>query len=315
MIIDSHHHLWNDPGGFGDAYDVATLRADLAGSDVGATVYVECYHHYDPARPAHLRSVAETEWAAALLPACTAGPRIGAAIVGNADLTDPATREEALGAHVAAGQGRLRGIRQCTAWDPDPTLNAARLGTREGMMLSPEMRGGLELLGAHDLHYETYLYHPQLGELAALARSVPQVPIVLNHVGTPLFGGRHDDPAAIFADWREGMAGLADCRNVVVKIGGLLMHQGVVEAGRRRRGGADWTAAELIEALRPWVAETLALFGPGRCLFESNFPMDRGACTYPVLLAAYRELLAGLPAADQDQVLRANAARLYRISD
>ena len=145
-------------------------------------------------------------------------------------------------------------------------------------------------------------------------RAAPSVPMVLNHVGTPLFGGRFDDPRAIFAQWREGMARLAERPNVVVKIGGMLMHHGVAEAMRRSRGEEAWTAPALVAELGPWLAETIALFGPGRCLFESNFPMDRGHCTYPVLIAAYRELLAGLPVADQDQVLRANAARLYRVS-
>lgn len=317
-ILDSHQHFWAAaPGAHAHEYLPADYLAECraGGLDVRATVFVECLTAYDHTLPPALRSTGETRFAAGLGAVHGAkAPHLAAAIIANADpLAHSLPFADVLDAHVSAGAGRLRGIRRCAAWDADPALTYAVLEPFEGMLRHPRYAEAARILAARDLLFETWLYHPQLEDLADLAASVPACTFVLDHAGTPLASGRYAgiDPAPA---WREGIARLAERPNVHVKLGGLITPGGLLDQVRAARGLDRWTRDALAEALAPWVGHLVACFGADRCLFESNFPVDRAHCDLATLVHAYADATAAFGVETQQAIMGGNAARLYRIA-
>ena len=311
-IVDAHHHLFDRPA---RRYAAEDLLADLAGGHrVTDTVYLQCGEAYRTEGPAHLRPVGETEAMEALAArsAATPGsPRLCAAIVGHADLTRGAAAAEVLEAHLAASPQRFRGIRQTSAWEPDPAF--VRVGPRPGpgLLLDRRFREGFATLAPLGLSFDAWLYHPQLDDLVDLARAFPDTSIVLDHVGGPLglggYAGRRDE---VFAQWRAGIGRLAACPNVTIKLGGMGMRLfgfGFHEAPEPP------SSAALAEAWRPYVHECIEAFGAQRCMFESNFPVDQLSCDYVVLWNAFKRLAAGCSPAEKAALFAGTAARVYRI--
>ena len=191
MTIDADHHQW--PGaadGIHDSgYMAADYATDIAGLGVQATVFEECLTRYDPALPLPLRSVGETRFAASAAADAPGGPKLCAAIVANADPFAEMDFGTILDAHVQAASGRLRGIRPCAAWDDDPAFSFASLETRPSMLTDPRYAAALRVLAGRGMVFDTWVYHPQIGDVAALARAVPDCPMVLDQAGTPLGTG------------------------------------------------------------------------------------------------------------------------------
>jgi predicted TIM-barrel fold metal-dependent hydrolase len=311
-IVDAHVHLWD--GRF-RRHLVEDVRAEAAGHHVTDVVFVECMWRYRPDGPEELRPVGETEAVAALAARAdgggeSGGPRIGA-IVGHADLGLGDRLEDVLDAHVAAGGGRLRGIRQSAAWDADPAV-PDHPGVPRGLLAEPRVRRGVALLGRRGLSFDSWAYHTQLGEVADLARAAEATTIVVDHLGGPLkaasYGGRGDVDEA----WRAGMTRLAGCPNVVVKLGGVGMDfvHGTEWSQRPRPPGSDEVVARFGDAIA-WCIDT---FGPSRCLFESNYPVDRQSLGYTVIWNAFQKIAARYGEAEQDELFAGTAARVYRIS-
>ncbi len=312
-IVDSHHHLWMALEGFHQhAYRVEDYVADASGL-VRATVFVECNTAYDRSLPGPLQSTGETRFAAALATHIPGGPDMIEAIVAHADPLAEMAFEAIVDAHLAVAGGRLRGIRRSAAWDEDTSLVYAVLETHRTMLADSRFATALRALVERELLFETWIYHHQLDELAALARACPDCPIVLDHAGTPLASGRHAGSSLTWPEWRDGMARLAERPNVHVKIGGFCVPGTSVDAVRIAQGLERWTAKALADALQPWLEHLLACFGAERCLFESNFPIDRLTCDFQELVQAYSMALSGLDEAKRTALFGGNAARLYRI--
>jgi len=322
VIIDAHQHFW---GGEGEAHgspylppqyldDVAPLAAALR-----ASVFIECNTHYDAMVPSALQATGETRFAANI-GALHAGSNIclAAALVGFADPFDGRVPFEAvLDAHLAAAPDRLRAIRRCAAWDEDETLNYQILRTRRGMLGETRLEAALHALAERDLMFETWIYHTQIRELAGLARAVPECTIILDHAAIPLAKGRFTGAPDLTSNWRDATARLAEMPNVQVKIGGLITPGTAVDATLARRGLRRWTSATLAEALAPYLEHLVRSFGADRCLFESNFPVDKRRCDFPTLVEAYTLALGGISGIGAEQraaIFAANAARLYRIA-
>jgi predicted TIM-barrel fold metal-dependent hydrolase len=312
-IVDPHHHLWDRPDW---RYLLPELLADTGqGHNIVATVFVQCRAMHRAEGPEAFRPVGETEFVngiAAMSASGGYGPtRVAAGIVGHVDLRIGARAHEVLEAHIAAGGGRFRGIRHISAWDPDPiVMNPAYQPPRD-MLHRPEFCEGFSRLAPLDLSFDAWLYHPQIPDLTALARAFPETRIVLDHVGGPLgihsYAGRRDE---VFATWHAGMRELATCPNVCVKLGGLGM----------RINGMGFEEAEdppssdtLATAWRPYIETTIGLFGAGRCMFESNFPVDKGSYGYGVFWNACKKLAAGAGAAERTALFSGTAARFYRL--
>ncbi len=304
-ICDAHHHLWLRTGW---PYVVDDLLADIATvPHVTRTVFVECGAWYHEAGPEHLRSVGETEWVAANTDAA-----LTQGIVGATDLRLGALTEEALDAHVAAGQGRFRGIRQRATWDASPLIRAGEPDPGPSLLLDPDFRRGIAALARRGLSFDAWLYFPQLTELVDLARAFPDATIVLNHFGGPIVMGPYTDRIATLARWRELIVEVAACPNVVVKLGAIGMPIYGLEWHKR---STTPTADEVAAAWRDPIRLCIDLFGVERCLFESNFPVDRASIDYGTLWRAFDIVTADLSPSGRAALFHDTAVAVYRLPD
>jgi L-fuconolactonase len=312
-IVDPHHHLWDVPD-WDTRYLLDDLLTDLgSGHTIIATVFLQCRSMHKAGGPEALRPVGETELVngiAAMSASGNYGPtEICAGIVGTADLRLGERVREVLEAHIRAGGGRFRGIRHAVAWDA--SLGASTT-VPPHLLTDPAYRDGFAQLAPLGLSYDAWLYHPQLPELTALAREHPETPIVLNHIGAPLgtgpYAGRRDE---VFAAWSASLRELARCQNVHVKLGGMGM-------GRYGNGFHEQPAPPSSEALaavmRPYVETCIELFGAARCMFESNFPVDKGAYPYAAYWNACKILARGASPTEKADLFRGTAARFYRLT-
>jgi len=312
-ICDPHHHLWDHPG---RRYLIDELVADTgSGHNVAATVFVECASMYRAHGPEGLRPVGETEFVngvAAMSASGRYGPtRVAAGIVSFADLTLGERVGEVLDAHMAASP-RFRGIRHATGWDASDQVRNSHTNPSPGLLGDARFRRGFAELARRGLTFDAWLYHPQIPEVTELARAFPDAPIVLDHFGGPLGVGPYQGQRAeIFGYWKGAIRDLARCPNVVAKLGGLVMPINGLGFHRREQPA---TSAELVEATRDWYLHAIDCFGPRRCMFESNFPVDKASCSYAVLWNSFKRLTAGFSAADRAALFHDTAARVYRVS-
>lgn len=302
-------------GGMAGQYTLAELHADTdTVPEIVQTVFVECGASYRTEGPEHLWPVGETEFVAAQAEAseATDGATI-AGIVAHTDLSLPLDLlDEVLDAHDDAGGGRFRGIRDALASAPPDTPLLIPGPARPGKGADPDFRRGVAHLGARGLTYDSWHYHLQNQDFLELARAVPGTTMVLDHFGTPLgvgaWAGRHDE---IFATWRDDIAAIAACPNVVAKLGGLAMPDNGFDWHLDPAGQPD--VATFVDAQARWYHHTIECFGPERCMFESNFPIDKFSVDYPVVWQAF-ESIAERYADDEQQALFAGTARrVYRL--
>ena len=308
-IVDPHHHLW-PPGSF-FSYDFQDLWADThCGHAVERTVFVECFAAYRAEGPEHLRPTGETEFVVREARRDPSG-LIGG-IVANADLTDREHLDEVLDVHTELGQGLFRGIRHSGARDPHPEALMIKGFAPEGLYADPAFRAGVARLGERGLTYDTFHFFHQNRAFAALARAVPDTLMVLDHFGTPLGVGPYADRRdEVFADWEASIADVARCDNVVAKLGGLATPDngfGWHEAERPP------TSDEFVEAQRRFYLHTIECFGPDRCMFESNFPVDRFSLSYLVLWNGLKKIAAPFSSSERDAMFFGTATRVYGLT-
>jgi predicted TIM-barrel fold metal-dependent hydrolase len=311
-VIDAHHHMWDRPP---ERYALDELLAEFAsGHDIRASVFVECTAMFRADGPEALKPVGETEYVNGVAAASASGiygpARLCAAIVSYADLTAGPAVRPLLEAHIRAGGDRFRGIRQQAQYD-QVLGSMARRRPPPGLLQSSEFRAGFAELAPLGLSFDAYLYFTQLGELHDLAAAFPDTTIILNHAGTPLgigpYEGRRDE---VFKTWSESLHRLAGCRNVWLKIGGLGMTLcGFGLHAREMPPSSD----DLAALWRPYVDVCIDAFGAGRCMFESNFPVDKQSCGYPVLWNAFKKISGTRSAEERTDLLSGTAKRVYRI--
>ena len=311
-ICDPHHHLWDTPQ---SRYMLDDLLADTqSGHNVVSTVYMECGSMYRASGPEAMKPVGETEFVngvAAMSASGTYGEsRLCAAIVGLADLSLGAAVGEVLDAHVAAS-ARCKGIRHATGWDAHDEIRNSHTQPSAHLLADATFRTGFAELGKRGMTFDAWLYHPQIPELTALARAFPEQPIIFDHFGGPLgigpYAGRREE---IFAHWKDTVAELATCTNVVAKLGGLAMP---VNGFGFHKAERPATSAQLAEATRPYYLHAIEHFGPSRCMFESNFPVDKASCSYAVLWNSFKRMTAGFSDCDKAMLYHDTATSTYRI--
>jgi L-fuconolactonase len=311
-IVDPHHHLWDYPS---NRYLADELLADTgSGHNIVATVYIECGSVYRSDGPEALRPVGETEFVQQIAEASEKSKdktRVAAGIVSFADLTLGAAVQDVLNAHYAASPNRLRGIRHSASWHASDAIRNSHSNPPEGLFLLPKFREGFAQLSTLHLSFDAWLYHTQIGELAALARAFPETTIVFDHFGGPLgvgpFEGKGDE---VFAHWRKAVDELAACPNVVAKLGGINMAVNGFAWHKRERPP---TSGELIAATGRYYSHTIERFGVNRCMFESNFPVDKLSCSYAVLWNAFKKMTVGFSASERAALFHDTAARVYRL--
>ena len=330
-IVDPHHHLWDRrtyatptvaEHPFMEAikpaprYLLDELRADTeSGHNVVATVFVECGAFYKADGPAEMRVVGETEFVngvAAMGASGTYGDfRPCAGIVSRADLLLGAGVVPVLEAHIRAGGGRFRGIRNSASWEQDKGVLGPLNRVDEGLYRSAEFRKGFRHLAPMGLSFDAWLLEPQLPDVIDLARAFPETTIVLDHVGTPLglasYEGRRPER---FPIWEGNIRELAKSPNVAVKLGGLAMaFCNFPSFLAEPRAPSEQLAAEW----KPYIETCIDAFGADRCMFESNFPVDLGSCSYATLWNAFKRIAAGASDAEKTTLFSGTATRVYRL--
>ena len=318
-ICDPHHHFWDRRAARipYQRYLLDELAADVhAGHNVRSTVFIECRSMYRTDGPVEMRPVGEVEFVQGLAAASASGlygpARAAAAIIGHANLNLGERVAPVLEALQAASPNRFRGIRHTVTWDPHPEVENTAAHKIQGQLASDQFRAGARVLARMGFSLEGWLYHPQLPELAAFAKAVPELTIVLNHVGGLLRTGPHanrDDE--VMAAWRNGIAAVAACPNVVVKLGGLGM----------TRTGFDWHtrdkpvgSEELAASMAPILSHCIEQFTPRRSMFESNFPVDKVSFSYNVMYNAFKRFSKGYSASERAAMFHDTAARIYHIA-
>ena len=310
-ICDPHHHLWDYPE---SRYLVDELLKDIGGGHrVTKTVFVECLQMYRTDGSQELRPVGETEFVERItdVSESRAGePQIAAGIVGFADLTLGSAVQRVIEAHIEASE-RFRGIRYASAWDASEQIRNSHTNSPKDLLQSRAFREGFACLSKLGLSFDAWVYHPQIPELADLAQAFPDVTVVLDHIGGPLgigpYAGKREE---VFAVWRKNIAELAQCSNVVVKLGGLTMtmsgfgwHKRDVPPG----------SIELVEAMGFYYETCIEYFGTERCMFESNFPVDRASCSYTIQWNAFKRMTQSYSQAERSALFHDTAARTYRL--
>ena len=331
-IVDPHHHLWDRRNyaapaaaehpfmtAIADArrYLLDELMADTSsGHNVVATVFVECGAFYKADGPLALRPVGETEFVNGVAAMSASGLygdfRACAGIVGRADLLLGDGVVEVLEAHVAAGGGRFRGIRNSASFDADKEVLGPLNRVEAGLYLRDDFRTGFGHLAQMGLSFDAWLLEPQLGDMIDLARAYPETTIVLDHVGTPIGRGSYEGRLQErFAGWRANIRELAKSPHVNVKLGGLAMaFCNFPSFLAEPRAPSE----QLAEEWRPYIETCIEAFGPGRCMFESNFPVDMGSCSYATLWNAFKRIAAGYSADEKTALLSGTAKKVYRLA-
>ncbi|WP_017348112.1 amidohydrolase family protein [Pantoea sp. A4] len=309
-IIDAHHHFYDRPGW---QYLLEEYLADAqSGHNITASVFMQALTRYRTEGPEALRPVGEVAYVAdATAHQQLLRPRVAEGIIGYADLRLGAAVREVLDAELAASHGRLRGVRHLVAWDEDPSLVNPLSAAPAGLLLNKDYQAGVEQLADFGLNYEAWLFFTQLPELFALAQRFPETRIVINHCGGVVRIARYaNHPETVFAQWAHAMRQLAQLPNVYVKLGGLGMR---INGFNFEQGERPPTSAALAEAWQPWMMTCIEAFGVERCMFESNFPVDKGSYPYSNGWNAFKRLTAGASAAERDWLFRGTASRVYQL--
>ncbi len=317
-IVDAHHHLWVANG---QPYLLPELLADVgSGHDIRATVFAECRAMYRADGPEEWRSLGETEFVTGVTGVSAMGAsgafgrtRVCAAMFGYVDLRLGDRVKPILEAHLTASGHRFRGIRFSTAWDASERLH--RAVPEPELLRDARVRQGVACLGPLGLSLDAWVYHPQLDEVSELAAAFPHTTIVLNHIGVPILGGpyasRRDE---VIATWKAGMARLAKHPNVVVKVGAIPIRLPGAPAAAKAAGPAVPPSSETVAAAwKPFVETCVELFGADRCMFESNFPVQKRFCSYQVVWNAFKRVTASASTDEKTALFGGTAARAYRL--
>jgi L-fuconolactonase len=311
-VLDPHHHLWDRPN---SRYMLEELVADTTAHRIRQTVFIECTSMYRRAGAEAFRCVGETEFVqgvAAMSMNGGFGPmRAAAGIVGTADLRLGDGVVPVLEAQLAASPNRFRGIRHRAAWPMARQPASGQPDQVPHLLLDTDFRKGFAHLRLYGLTFEAWLFHPDIPDVADLARAFPDTTIILNHLGGPILSGDYGTRDEVFATWRRDIAEVASCPNVVLKVGGIQMP--VNGFGWHERDTPP-TSDELLAVNTPWYEHAIEQFGPDRCMFESNFPVDRASCSYTVLWNQFKKLTGTFTPGERLAMFHDTAARAYRIS-
>ncbi len=321
-IVDPHLHLWEilpRPGALQAPQRFLLQEAvetiARSGHNITHSVFVECHAMHRQDGPVDYRSLGETEFAngmAAMSASGNYGPtRIADRIVGNVNLRLGAAVRQVLEAHVAAAGARFCGVRTSTAWSEAPLFGSPSDPHARGALVDPAFHAGARVLADMGLSLDVWCLHTQLDALIAMADALPDLTIILDHMGTPersgLWAGREEEARA---DWAVKITRLAERRNVIMKLGGF----GMDITRPLGTAPADRSGKTLAELWRPYIETCLQAFGPARAMFESNFPPDRDSGSYGAIWNAFKIITRHCTDAEKDMLFRRTAARIYGIA-
>jgi predicted TIM-barrel fold metal-dependent hydrolase len=317
-ICDPHHHLWdrNSHQPIQPRYLLDEILEDInGGHNIVSTVFIECGAMFKTDGPEHMKPVGETEFVNGIAAMSASGiygnAKISAGIVGTVDLTIGELSGAVLDAHIAAGGGRFRGIRRAVAWDVADVIRNHRTEPPAGLLLQDKFRRGFAELGPRGMTFEAWCYHTQIAEVTDLARAFPDTTIILDHFGGPLGTGPYAGKAnEVFETWKPLIRELATCENVFAKLGGINMDV----------NGFAWhekpnppSSAALADATRRYYDYAIEAFGANRCMFESNFPVDKLSCSYQVVWNTFKRIASGATATEKAALFHDTATKVYSL--
>jgi len=316
-ICDPHHHFWvarPEPVHY-QQYLLPELSSDVgSGHNVKSTVFIEVRCEYRTDGPDEMKPVGEVEYIQTIADAADAGneglTKAAAAIIGHADLKLGDGVRPVLEAMQAASPNRFRGVRHSVGYDESPELANRDI---KGALGTDGYRAGAKVLASMGLVLENSLYYHQLSELADFARAVPELPIVLNHIGGLVRVGPYANrDEEVMPEWRKGVEEVSKCPNIIMKLGGVgQLRYGYYWHDRETAIGSE----ELAQELGPLMEHCIQQFGPDRCMFESNFPVDKISYSYNVIYNAFKRLSKGYSPTERAAMFHDTAARVYNISD
>ncbi|MBQ62586.1 MAG: amidohydrolase [Gammaproteobacteria bacterium] len=311
-ICDPHHHLWDHPE---SRYLLDEIMQDTdSGHNIVSTVFVECDSMYRQEGSVALAPVGETEFVQGIAAMSASGQygdtRVAAGIVGFADLSLGSDVRSVLEAHQIAGANRFSGIRHATGWHLSEEIRNSHTNPPESLMLDGKFREGFSVLDDMGLTFDSWFYHHQLAEFIDLAKAFPGVTIVLDHFGGPLGIGPYDVDET-FPVWKDQIAELKDCSNVHFKLGGINMK---INGFGWHRKDCPPTSDELVDRTGRYYDFCIESFGADRCMFESNFPVDRESCSYGVLWNAFKKIAAKRSEGEKAALFHDTAVRVYGIA-
>jgi predicted TIM-barrel fold metal-dependent hydrolase len=318
-IVDPHHHLMSWP--FNYELNDWLVELKSSGHNVVATVHTEAHGHYRKDGPEHLKPVGETEYLVKAVEEANNvpdTPRVMAGIVGGGEIQRGGTAvEELLDAHVAAAKGRFRGVRINLFWGFDRDGRMFPAPSWEDAVDRAELQDGVARLARRNLCLELVCHHPNLPHVARLARRVPEAVIVVNHLGTIMDRNPNPAPEAeLIAAWRRGIDAIADQANIRLKLGGCanpMISYSMPAMRAFYKRAKPPTSAEIAEVYRPFVTYAIEKLGPQRCMFESNFPVDKTMVGYPILWNAFKRLAQSYSLDERRALLGGTAADVYRV--
>lgn len=311
-ICDPHHHLWDNDK---NPYLLPQLLRDVkSGHNVTSTVFVECSSMYRAAGPEAMRPVGETEFVNGVAAMTASGDygdfRACEGIVSFADFTLGADVGPVLDEHIRLSD-RFRGIRHAAGWDASDEIRNSHTRPPEGLFLRDDFQAGFQELANRDLTFDAWLYHPQISELITLAKMFPDTTIIFDHFGGPLGIGPYANQGdRVFADWSSSVAELAQCANVHPKLGGIVMP---LNGFGWHKNDRPATSDEIAAATGRYHLKTIELFGPERCMFESNFPVDQQSCSYHVLWNAFKKMASDFSPSDKQWLFHDAARQAYKL--
>lgn len=309
-IIDAHHHFYDRPGW---SYLLDEYLEDArTGHNITASVFMQALTRYRTSGPEPLRPVGEIEYVAGVTAPLQGGkPQVAKGMIGYADLRRGAAVRDVLEAELRAGDGRFRGIRHLVTWDADQTLVNPLSAAPRGLLLDPEYRAGVAQLAPLGLSYDAWLFFPQLPELFDLAKAFPDTPFIINHCGGVVrIASYANQRAEVFDAWSRSMRSLAGLPNVYVKLGGLGMR---INGFAFEKGERPPSSDELAHAWKPWMHTCIEAFGADRCMFESNFPVDKGSYPFSNGWNAFKKLTAQAGAEEREALFRGTVSKVYRL--
>ncbi|CAM2186338.1 L-fuconolactonase [Paraburkholderia sacchari] len=310
-IVDAHHHFYDRPGWtyLLDEY----LQDAQTGHNITASVFMQALTRYRPSGPDALRPVGEIEYVAGVTAPLQSGkPQVAKGMVGYADLRRGAAVRDVLEAELQAGDARFRGVRHLVTWDADQTLVNPLSAAPRGLLLDPDYRAGVAQLALLGLSYDAWLFFPQLPELFDLAKAYPDTPFIINHCGGVVrIASYANQRAEVFDAWSRSMRALAHLPNVYVKVGGLGMR---INGFEFEKGERPPSSDELAQAWKPWMHTCIEAFGAERCMFESNFPVDKGSYPFSNGWNAFKKLTAHASAGEREALFRGTARKVYRLT-
>ena len=316
-IIDPHHHLWDV--GFGKYY-VEELLNDIntSGHNIKATVYIMSSSNtiiYSKEGPEEYKTLPEIEFAlkegkrSDLIP--NNNIKVNASIVGSLDLTHGNKLKPVIEKGIEVSEGRLKGIRMLLASHKDPRITSGAVKSDLRLMLHPNFIEGAKCLQDAGLSLDFWIYHTQLLEMERIAKALPDLNIILNHIGGPIQIGEYEGKQALtHREWRPAMMRLSRLPNINVKLGGLGM---ALNGAKFHLNDQPPSSIELSDNWKPWIYETLNMFGVDKCMFESNFPVDKGSCSYGSLWNAFKLITNEMSENEKKKLFYENAAKTYKI--